>query len=130
MENTNGKISSFKDLVSWQESHKLVLMIYRNTKDFPKEEIYGLTSQMRRAAVSITSNLAEGFGRRSYKEKIHFYYLANGSLIELENQMEVAKDVGYVEIDGYNDFMEQSNKAHKCLQGLITKSKTFLGPQS
>ena len=77
----NGKIKDFKDLNSWQEAHKLVIMIYEKTKIFPREEMFGLTNQMRRAAISVTSNIAEGFGRQGYKEKIQFYYLAQGSLI-------------------------------------------------
>lgn len=70
------KIASFQDLKVWQESHQLVLLTYGLTKNFPRDEIYGLTSQMRRAGVSITSNIAEGFGRRSYKERLRFYVLA------------------------------------------------------
>ena len=68
----NTKIKDFKDLVVWKESHKLVLDIYRITKKFPKDEIFGITSQMRRCSVSITSNIAEGFGRQGYKEKYNF----------------------------------------------------------
>lgn len=124
------KISDFKDLLVWQEGHKLVLSIYKNLKNFPKEEIYGLTSQMKRAAVSITSNIAEGFGRQGMKEKIQFYYLAHGSLIELKNQIEVAKDVGYLDVRSYNDLIAKSDQTHRLLQGLISKSKSFLNPKS
>lgn len=80
----NEKIRKFTDLVAWKEGHKLVLMIYQKTKDFPKDELYSITNQMRRAVASITANIAEGFGRQSYKEKIQFYYLAQGSLTELK----------------------------------------------
>jgi len=65
----NKNIKTFTDLVVWQEAHELVLAIYKITKNFPKEEMYGLVSQMRRAVISVTSNIAEGFSRRSYKEK-------------------------------------------------------------
>ncbi len=79
------RIKDFKDLVIWKESHKLVLMIYEITRTFSKEEVFGLISQMRRASVSITSNIAEGFGRQGVKEKVQFYYMSRGSLVELKN---------------------------------------------
>jgi len=90
------KIKSFTDLVVWKKGHELVIAVYKITKNFPKDELYSLTNQMRRAAASITSNIAEGFGRQGYKEKIQFYYLAQGSLIELKNQLLIAKDVDYL----------------------------------
>lgn len=125
-----GKIKSFTDLKAWQEGHKLVIMIYKVTKKFPKEEIFGLISQMQRAAVSITSNIAEGFGRQTYKEKVHFYYQAHGSLTELKNQILIAKDIGYLLKEDFDELVYQINIAHKLLQGLITKSKTFVNLKS
>ena len=119
-------IRDFTDILAWQEGHKLVLDIYRLTKKFPKEEIFGLMSQMRRAAVSITSNIAEGFGRQGYKEKIQFFYVAQGSLIELKNQLLIARDIGYISIVEFTKISEQADQTHKLLQGLITKSKSFL----
>ena len=131
---TNGtkdnKIKSFTDLIAWQEGHKLVILVYKVTKDFPREETYSLTDQMRRAASSITSNIAEGFGRQGYKEKIHFYYLAQGSLTELKNQILIAKDVSYLDNNTFEELFNGANTTHKLLQGLITKSKTFLNPKS
>src|SRR3989338_5180357 len=118
----NGKIKDFKDLNSWQEAHKLVIMIYEKTKIFPREEMFGLTNQMRRAVISITSNIAEGFGRQSYKEKVQFYYLAQGSLIELKNQILAAYDIGYLSKVDFDTLVQQANVAHQLLQGLITKS--------
>ena len=103
-----------------------MLLIYKITKQFPKDEIFGIVSQMQRAAVSITSNIAEGFGRQGYKEKIKFYYIAQGSLTELKNQMIIVKDIGYINEKTYQEITDQANMAHKFLQGLITKSKTFL----
>ena len=79
------KIRSFTDLNAWKEGHKLVILVYKTTKDFPKKETYSLVDQMRRAATSVTSNIAEGFGRQTYKEKAQFYYQAQGSLVELKN---------------------------------------------
>ena len=119
-------IRDFTDLLAWQEGHKLVLDIYRLTKKFPKEEIFGLVSQMRRAAVSVTSNIAEGFGRQGYKEKIQFFYVAQGSLIELKNQLLIARDIGYISTVEFTKISEQADQTHKLLQGLITKSKSFL----
>jgi four helix bundle protein len=119
-------IRDFTDILAWQEGHKLVLDIYRLTKKFPKEEIFGLVSQMRRAAVSVTSNIAEGFGRQGYKEKIQFFYVAQGSLIELKNQLLIARDIGYISIVDFTKISEQADQTHKLLQGLITKSKSFL----
>ena len=122
----NQKIKSFTDLNAWKENHKLVIGIYRMTKSFPKEETYSLTDQIRRAATSITSTIAEGFGRHSYKERVQFYYLANGSLIELKNQLLIARDVGYLFADDFDKLAQQANIGHQLLQGLITKSKTFI----
>ena len=85
MNNEINKIKSFLDLNAWREGHSLVLMIYDITRSFPKEEQFGLTNQLRRASVSLTSNIAEGFFRKCEKEKIQFYYIAHGSLSELEN---------------------------------------------
>jgi len=117
------KIKSFTDLDTWKEAHKLVLMIYKTTKTLPKEELFGLTSQMRRAAVSITSNIAEGFSRQSYSEKIQFYSIAQGSTTELQNQLLIAKDVGYLTQKDFDEIASQSVIVHKLLNGLIKKSK-------
>ena len=124
------KIKEFTDLLSWQESHKLVLLVYKVTKAFPKEEMFGLTSQMRRAAISVTSNIAEGFGRQGYREKVQFYYLAQGSLTELKNQLIATRDIGFLNLSDYGMLDAQAKVAHSLLQGLISKSKTFLNPES
>ena len=91
MNNELRKIKSFTDLNAWKESHKLVLMVYGVTKTFPREEIFALVSQMRRCAVSITSNIAEGFSRQSYKEKVQFYSISQGSVTELQSQLLIAR---------------------------------------
>lgn len=119
-------ITQFTDLMAWQESHKVVLDIYHITNKFPREEQFGLTNQIRRAVISITSNIAEGFGRRGVKERIQFYYLAQGSLTEVKNQVFIARDVGYITEKESQHVMEQLNTAHALFQGLITKTKTFL----
>jgi four helix bundle protein len=130
MNNLNNKIKEFTDLNTWKESHKLVVLIYQITKKFPKEELHSLVNQMRRAVISITSNIAEGFGRQTYKEKVQFYYLAQGSLIELKNQILAAKDIGYLISKDFDALVSQSNIAHQLLQGLIAKSKTFINRKS
>lgn len=122
----NGKIESFTDLNVWKEGHRLVVMIYKITKGFPKEETYSLIDQMRRAAASITANIAEGFGRQTYKEKIQFYYVAKGSLSELKNFLLIAKDVGYLSMEDLKTLAGQANIVDRLLQGFIKKSKTFI----
>jgi len=129
MNNESGireKIQTFTDLDAWKEGHKLVLTIYKITKSFPRDEMFGLVSQMRRCVVSITSNIAEGFSRQSYKEKVYFYSMALGSVTELQNQLLIAKDVHYVEKDKFQEIAEQSVKAHKIINGLIKSSKTII----
>lgn len=118
------KIKSFTDLVAWQEAHKLVIIIYKITDKFPSKEVYGLTNQMRRAAVSITSNIAEGFSRRGKKEKMQFYYLAKGSLTELQNQLLIAKDVGYLDKNLFNQIAQQTVQVSKLIFGLIRSQKS------
>jgi four helix bundle protein len=117
------KIRSFTDLNAWIEGHKLVLMIYNITRSFPKEEMFGLISQMRRCAVSITSNIAEGFGRQTYKEKTQFYSIAIGSVTELQNQLLVARDVGYITKDEFDKLQKQAITVSKITNGLIKSSK-------
>jgi len=90
------KTKSFKDLVVWQKSYKLVLEIYKVTNGFPKSEIYGLSQQMRRASVSIPSNIAEGYGRKHKSEYMQFLSISYGSLLELETQYLLAIDLKYV----------------------------------
>jgi four helix bundle protein len=123
MTNEQTTIKSFTDLRVWREGHKLVIAIYDMTKDLPKHEQFGLTSQMQRAAVSITSNIAEGFSRNSYSDKTHFYTMAHGSLTELQNQLYIAKDVGYINEIVFESLMEQANDVYKILAGLIRATK-------
>lgn len=89
------KIRNFEDLKVWQEAHQLALEVYKATDTYPQREIYGLIAQMRRAAVSVPANIAEGFGRKSEKEKLNFYNIAQGSLSELKYYFILARDLGY-----------------------------------
>lgn len=120
-----GKIQTFKDLNTWKEGHKLVLQIYKITKSFPKKETFALIDQILRAVVSITSNIAEGFGRRGMKEKIQFYYLAQSSLTEVQNQLIIAKDVGYMNERVFDELWAQTITVHKLLTGLIKSLRIY-----
>lgn len=120
----NPKAKSFKDLQVWQEGHKLVIAIYKVTKEFPRDEIFGLTSQIRRASVSITSNLSEGFNRISTKEKLQFYYIALGSLSETQNQLLIAKDVGYIKPKVFDKIEIQTTIIQRLLNALLRKIKS------
>ena len=88
-------IRTYKELIVWQKSIELVKAIYRLTNKFPQSELYGITSQMRRAAVSIPSNIAEGYGRKSIKEYSQWYSIAYGSSLELETQLIISKSLGF-----------------------------------
>lgn len=123
------KIRDFTDLETWKKSHELVLKIYKATRQFPKSETIGLISQIQRAAVSITSNIAEGFGRQTIKEKIQFYYQAHGSLTEVKNQLILSRDLNYVSEQEFDKIMDTLISSHRLLQGLLRKTKTFLNPK-
>lgn len=118
------KIRSFTDLVAWQKAHQFVLKIYKITKSFPREEKYGLCDQMRRAAVSITSNIAEGFYKRTSTDKSHFYFTSLGSLAELQNQLLISKDLKYIERNTFDEIANESVIIHKLINGLIRSSST------
>ncbi|MEO7624149.1 MAG: four helix bundle protein [Candidatus Saccharimonadales bacterium] len=90
------RIASFEDLTVWQESQLLAVSIYGVTKQFPKDEIFAMTSQIRRAASSISANIAEGFGRKSTNDKLHFYTMAYGSLLEVKNFLYLAQKLDYL----------------------------------
>ena len=120
---TEDKITSFTDLDAWQKAHDLATTVYEDTDDFPNEETFGLVSQMRRCAVSIASNIAEGFSWRSDKDKIRFYNMARGSVTELQSQLLIARDVGYLAEDVFTDLSDQAVTAHKIINGLIKSTR-------
>lgn len=107
------KTKSFKDLIVWQKAYKLVIEFYKMTKNFPKEEIYGLSQQMRRAAAAIPSNIAEGYGRQYNKEYKQFLSIAYGSLCELETQYLLSIDLDYL-------------KRNELIEGLMKKVGSML----
>ena len=116
------KIVKFTDLVAWQEGHKLVLMVYKVTEKFPREENFGITNQLRRCVVSITSNIAEGFSRNTPRDKNQFYYIALGSVTELQNQLLISRDLKYLD-KNFEKIAAQSVTVHKLINGLIKSIK-------
>jgi four helix bundle protein len=99
-------VKSYKELLIWQKGIRIVLQVYKLTQSFPKEEIYALTSQLKRASVSIPSNIAEGFGRQTDKSFNHFLNISRGSLNEIETQLIIAKELGFIQDENlYNDLL-------------------------
>jgi four helix bundle protein len=114
---TGSSIKCFEDLEVWQRSHQLVLAIYKETKNYPSEERFGLVSQMRRAAVSIPCNIAEGFRRKGLKTTIYFYNVAHASLDELRYQLILSRDLGYITDD--KSYISQVEIVSKMLSKII-----------
>lgn len=112
------KIFSFEKLIAWQKSRELALVIYKTTKDFPKEEQFGITSQMRRCAISIASNLAEGSGRNSMKDKARFSEISFGSSLELLNQVILCSDFEYLTENKYLEIREKISEVTLLIDGL------------
>ena len=114
-----GRGNSYRDLIVWQKSMQLVREIYIETKNFPKEEMYGLVSQIRRCAISIPSNIAEGRGRNSDKEFIRFLQISLGSVYELQTQLELSLQLNYT--NNIDDLLDLSIEIEKMINTLITK---------
>ncbi len=121
------KIHTFTDLQAWRQAHELVLAVYAMTNKFPQSELYAMADQLRRAAVSVTSNIAEGFRRRTQKDKRKFYLDAFGSLSEVQSQMIVARDVAYISLDEYLTLEGKINYIERLLNGLIKSAVTWRG---
>jgi len=119
-------VKSYRDLVVWQKSMILVTEIYLCTRFFPKEEIYGLTSQLKRAVVSIPSNIAEGHGRNSTKEYIHFLSIAYGSLMEVETQLQIAVNLKFMEQSEANKMFQATAEIGRMINGLSRSLKNKL----
>ena len=119
--NVTGKITNFRDLDIWRLGKKIVTEIYTATQGFPKEELYGLVAQMRRAAVSIPSNVAEGFNRYHNKEYRQLLYAALGSCAELETQLEIGRDLGYINDGKDKELLEMLDHESRMLRNLIKK---------
>ncbi len=111
---------SFTELRVWQEAHHLALEVYRLTKKFPREEIYGLTDQLRRASVSVVSNIAESHGRHHIKDVIRFLIDARGSLFEVQAQVLISRDLGYLSVKEVESVFENYSTLSKKINSLIT----------
>ena len=106
----SGAAKRFEDLVVWQKAHRFVLAAYRLTSDFPKSEVYGLSSQLRRAAVSVPANIAEGFRKRGNADKLRFYNIAQGSLEECRYYLILTKDLEYGDVSELTPLLEEVSK--------------------
>lgn len=113
----------YKKLHVWKEAHELTLLIYKITKNFPKDETFALTSQIRRAAVSIVANIVEGQARASKKEFLQFLYISNGSLVEVEYYIELSRDLGYISTEKYLLLNQKRIIVGNLLHGLIKSLK-------
>lgn len=113
----------YTNLDVWIESRKLTNIVYNSTKNYPKEEIFGLTNQIRRCAVSVPSNIAEGCGRNTSKETIHFLFIARGSIYELETQLYLSLDQNYIEKEEFENILSQIMLCKKLLNGFINYYK-------
>ena len=118
-------MKTYRDLLVWQKSMVLVTEVYKISKHFPSDEAYGLTSQIRRCAISIPSNMAEGYGRNSTKEYIHFLRIATGSLYELQTQMEISLNLHYIDKSEFDRLYELSREIERMLSSLIRKLVTI-----
>ena len=116
-------MKSYKELTAYQKGYELTLQVYRVTITFPREEIYGLISQMRRSAVSIPCNIAEGYRRRSRKEYLQFLYIASGSCAELETLLSLAQDLKMITGDESKKLYELQEDVSRLLSGLIASLK-------
>lgn len=120
-----GSVKRFEDLEVWQEAQLFAVEVYRVTNTFPKSEIYGMTSQLRRASSSVSANIAEGFGRVTVNDKLHFYTIAYGSLLESKNFLYLAQKLGYLEQAILDSLLKHSLQCQKLING----SKRWLANQ-
>ena len=115
------EVKTYKDLLVWQKAIHFVTQVYKAVKGFPQEELYGLTSQIKRAAVSIPSNIAEGYGRKSTKDYIRFLQIAMGSIFEIQTQLEISKNLEFVSESSFGELYEYSREIERMLSSMINK---------
>ena len=118
-------MKSIKDLDAYKISKQVAVLVYAITKRWPKEKVYGLTSQIRRASVSVTSNLAEGYGRMTSKDTMHFLAIVRGSSFELEAQAEIGFDLGYISQQHLDEILALNERSRKMLNALINRYETL-----
>lgn len=118
-------VTHFTDLIAWQKSHEFVKNVYTITTNFPSEEKFGLTNQLRRASSSITANIAEGYGRYHIKDKLRFYYMAKGSNTECQNHLILAHDLEYITDQEFDSLKVLVFEAYKVLRGLIRSTQSY-----
>jgi four helix bundle protein len=121
-------LENYKELKVWQKAYQLCLALYKMTKDFPTKEKYGLSSQMRRAAISIPSNIAEGYGRKTIPDYVRCLYIAYGSTCELETQTLLSGDLKYLNEDDQNSLLERIKEVERMLMALIKALVTKNNP--
>ncbi len=113
----------YKKLIVWQKAHQLAIKIYKVTKIFPRDELFGLISQMRRCAVSVAANIVEGYSRRSNKEKLNFYNIARASLSETEYYIDLSFELSYIDKEIYDDLLNSRAEVGRLLNGFINSIK-------
>ncbi len=120
---TSDNQKGYRRLIVWQKADKLALQVYLDSRTFPREELFGLVSQMRRAAVSTPANIVEGYSRSGKREKIQFYNIAKGSLTELEYYVDLALNLGYLNKEQYESLIGTRDEVGRLLNGLIKSTK-------
>ncbi len=120
--------ASYTNLKAWQHGYNLTLQVYKVTAGFPVHEKYGLTSQMQRSSSSVPCNIAEGYARVSQKEKVQFYSTARGSLAELQTQLMLCRDIGYLESTAFDELFAVTTETYKTLNGLIKAIQRSIKP--
>jgi len=123
------EINSHRDLVAWQKAYELGKLMYRLTASFPESERFGLTSQLRRGGVSVASNIAEGYGRASSSDYLRFLRVARGALFEIDTQVSFARDLGFMNDDGYVQADSLARECGRVLAGLIRSIEKNIGHQ-
>ncbi|RNC64676.1 four helix bundle protein [Proteiniphilum sp. X52] len=126
----SAEVLSFQSLIVWQKGHQFVLDIYRITRRFPEEERFGIVSQMRRAAISITANIAEGYRKFGKKDKLRFFNISQGSLAEIYNYLILSKDLQYISRNDYDLFQVQWIELDKLIRAYCAKISKDIQPSN